>query len=427
MTKSKTFLQIVLACAITILSVAAIASATTIGTNISTGGTLSVTGASTLSSDLTVSGNTVFSGIATSTSALVASSTFRVYGTTYEGTGTYIMSSASSTALHADLATSYGANGLFFTKANGDVWGSIESHDYANLGPKVNQIAVKKLSTDYDAHIMTLNGVGQEVAYLSTLYGIVLGAYYNDTASSADIRIFDGAGTGANRFIVDGATGDITSIGNLNLTSTGSIATSTTLVASSTFQVFGTTREGTGTFIEAVAQGTDMIGMTESNGLVFKQNDGTLWGNIARSYHTGVPGYINNFHIQDIDGDYGSVFLLYNSAGEEVAGMASWTNGGIYIGNPTTDTASTVDIMVQDGAGSNRFLVDGATGNTSIGTSSEANNLSVGVGHAATSTIDFGKPCFKMITDDGTDLYYWPCLVNCGNDGGWATSTTSCF
>ena len=45
---------------------------------------------------------------------------------------------------------------------------------------------------------------------------------------------------------------------------------------------------------------------------------------------------------------------------------------------------------------------------------------------SATSTIDFAKPCFKMATEDGTNLYMF-LKLNANAYSNWATSTTSCF
>lgn len=85
-------------------------------------------------------------------------------------------------------------------------------------------------------------------------------------------------------------------------------------------------------------------------------------------------------------------------------------------------TGNALDVYT---AGTNRFTVKNS-GRVGIGTSTPSALLSVGTGNTGTSTIDFGKPCFRFKTENNTNLYYWP-SVEMGGFGGWATSTTSCY
>ena len=481
MKKPTILIQIVLATAITILSVAAIASATTIGTNISTGGTLSVTGATTLSSDLTVSGNTIFSGIATSTGSLVASSTsaaFKVFGTTGEGSGTIfnVITSAPGSA-YPDTS------GIQFLKPNGTSWGSIIR---ANIGGGVygNFMTLTDQDGDWYGGYLLYNRASETILNMTGQpgWGIVMGHQTADSASSSRIAIHTGAGSGQYRFNVLGSDGSVFSSGvggfgvdadtpgytahltvassteqlrlayeqaetnyaSFTVNSSGdltldlSIANATTtisdnfqvegnLVASSTLQVYGTTREGTGTFIETIAQGVDAAGFTDSNTINLKHYDGTIYGSIGRAYHTGIGNYLNAIIYKAYPGDYGSTFLMMDANNRVITEMNSYQ--GLVLGDDLVDNASSVDMLIKDGTGSGnyRYIVDGATGNVGIGTSTQTVNLTVDGGGSATTTLDFNKACFKMITDDGTVLYYRPCLVNCPNNSGWATSTTSCF
>ena len=79
----------------------------------------------------------------------------------------------------------------------------------------------------------------------------------------------------------------------------------------------------------------------------------------------------------------------------------------------------------------NTFYVDTANERVGIGTSTPSALLSAGVAGSATSattTIDFGKPCFRFTDEAGTILYYWPCTgTNCTGGAAWATSSASCF
>src|SRR3990167_7803959 len=63
--KSQLFLQVIVASMVATLATAGIVAATTIGTNISTGGTLEVTGASTLTGNTAVTGTLGVTGLTT--------------------------------------------------------------------------------------------------------------------------------------------------------------------------------------------------------------------------------------------------------------------------------------------------------------------------------------------------------------------------
>ncbi len=110
------------------------------------------------------------------------------------------------------------------------------------------------------------------------------------------------------------------------------------------------------------------------------------------------------------------------------------TTGAISFDNENLSTtgtlaAATTTIALGDfTVGTTDFYVDDDNARVGIGSSSPSAKLSVGVtgsATSATSTIDFAKPCFRMMTDAGVALYYWP--SNVGVLGGWATSTATCF
>lgn len=97
--KSKMFLQVLIASFITIMVVATIASATTIGTNISTAGTLSVTDTSTLTGAVTtVADVTVGTSLAVTTSATV--------GTTLTVTGATALNATTTISINGTKALS---------------------------------------------------------------------------------------------------------------------------------------------------------------------------------------------------------------------------------------------------------------------------------------------------------------------------------
>jgi len=107
-------------------------------------------------------------------------------------------------------------------------------------------------------------------------------------------------------------------------------------------------------------------------------------------------------------------------------GVASTSPLGILSVEQGTETYSFV--VGNTGSSTPSIVVLGVNGNGRIGiaSSTPSARLSVGASTAATTTVDFAKPCFRMTTDSGTTLYYWPSLAD-GVLGGWATSTVSCF
>ncbi|MDP2709142.1 MAG: hypothetical protein Q8O93_03790 [bacterium] len=95
----------------------------------------------------------------------------------------------------------------------------------------------------------------------------------------------------------------------------------------------------------------------------------------------------------------------------------------------TTLSAATTTISAGLIVDTDTLLVD--ADNNRVGIASSTPNAMLSVGAAptatsATSTIDFAKPCFKMATEDGTELYLY-LKLNSNAYSNWATSTTSCF
>ena len=92
-----------------------------------------------------------------------------------------------------------------------------------------------------------------------------------------------------------------------------------------------------------------------------------------------------------------------------------FVTGAIHSGNLTVDT--------------NTLVVNAISNKVGIASTTPNAMLSVGAVpsvSSATSTIDFAKPCFKMATEDGTNLYMF-LRLNANSYSNWATSTMSCF
>lgn len=132
----------------------------------------------------------------------------------------------------------------------------------------------------------------------------------------------------------------------------------------------------------------------------------------------------------------GDILNLYDSAtavftvrdGGRV-GVASSTPSGLLSVEQSTETNSFV--VGNTGSSTPSFIIKGVNGNGRVGiaTTSPTAMFAVGNSGSATTTFDFSKPCFRMEINDGgtlSTLYYWPSLA-AGVQGGWATSTTSCY
>ena len=161
----------------------------------------------------------------------------------------------------------------------------------------------------------------------------------------------------------------------------------------------------------------------------------TLTGNTAVSGTLDVTGATTLSSTLTVDTSTLSVDATNNKVGvgtttpfatlsiNDVAGQ-----NALVIGSSTA-TYLTVNTTGNLAVDTNTLLVDAVNNRVGIGSTTPTAALSVGgpsTVSTGTSTIDFAKPCFRMTTDDGTTLYYWPSL-KAGVLGGWATSTASCF
>ena len=321
MTKSKTFLQIVLATTITILSVVAIASATTIGTNISTSGNLQV------------------SGIATSTT-LVANPTFQVFGTTDEGTGTFIQTHASTTSLLT--GNYYGTNGLYFKKYDGTTWAGLERLNYMGAG-YINFMILKQLAGDLATEYLVVDSSDNTITDMG-VGGIILGADTSDTASGKYFLINSPDGI---RFVAMGSDGDVLSIGNGVF---GDIDTSANarLVSTSTGEqlrlIYDETNNQYASF--TVDSGGDLtLDLAATNATT------TISDNLVISGNASSTGYLSVATIQS------------------ETGTTTFTNSDIYLNNGSVDTlyfANNADI-VGIGANGPGWRLNDSSGNFAVG------------------------------------------------------------
>ena len=153
----------------------------------------------------------------------------------------------------------------------------------------------------------------------------------------------------------------------------------------------------------------------------------TLTGNTAITGTLTVTGVVG----------FGTASSTAGGASTLKAAIINSTTGAISFGDEnltTTGTLAAATTTISGGdftVNTNDFYVDDDNARVGIGSSTPTANLSVGTAStvsSATTTVDFAKPCFRMMTEGGTVLYYRPSLSG-GNAAvsGWATSTTSCF
>ncbi|MDD4271553.1 MAG: hypothetical protein PHF50_01995 [Patescibacteria group bacterium] len=161
-----------------------------------------------------------------------------------------------------------------------------------------------------------------------------------------------------------------------------------------------------------------LTGNTTIGGTLGVTGASTLTGNTTVAGTLGVTGQLNFVNAS-------STGWLKVATIKSDTGAISFDNENLTTtGSMTaaTTTISTGDFTV----GTTDFYVDDDNARVGISSSTPTAKLSVGASTAATTTLDFAKPCFRMTTDNGTLLYYWPSLAT-GVLGGWATSTISCF
>ena len=131
---------------------------------------------------------------------------------------------------------------------------------------------------------------------------------------------------------------------------------------------------------------------------------------------TTTPGYL-----LDVDGD-----VRIGESGNANALTIDAGTGAIVIND---DGAATADVRVEGNTKTDLFMIDASADRVGIGSTTPSALFSVGVTgsvSSATSTIDFAKPCFRMMTENGTMLYLY-LKLNANAYSNWATSTNSCF
>ena len=178
----------------------------------------------------------------------------------------------------------------------------------------------------------------------------------------------------------------------------------------------------------AVSLSSTMATTTISSGDLIVDTDTLIVDNDNSRVGVGTttPAYL-----LDVDGD-----LRVGVVGTASTLYVGTTAGRVGVGTTTPFATFSIDTNAGDnafviGSSSATYLIVDTGGKVGIGSSTPTAKLSVGDATSvsgATSTIDFAKPCFRFMTDNGTVVYYWPSLST-GNATrtGWATSTTSCF
>ncbi|MFH1822521.1 MAG: hypothetical protein ABH830_02355 [Patescibacteria group bacterium] len=144
----------------------------------------------------------------------------------------------------------------------------------------------------------------------------------------------------------------------------------------------------------------------------------TLYGNVS------VNGGTFTFNEDSADKDFrvesdNNANMLFVDAGNDYLGVAT--------GTPAYPLEVNGDMRVGESGAADAFFIDATNKRIGIASSSPTANLSVYDATSGTSTIDFGMPCFRMTTPDGTSLFYYPCISGCVNGQAWSTSTESCF
>ncbi|OGF19154.1 hypothetical protein A3D54_02835 [Candidatus Falkowbacteria bacterium RIFCSPHIGHO2_02_FULL_45_15] len=132
-----------------------------------------------------------------------------------------------------------------------------------------------------------------------------------------------------------------------------------------------------------------------------------------------------------------NTYLLFADVSAEKIGIGSSTPYAQFSLNAEagmsalTIGSSTATLLEVNSSGNllvdtNTLVTDRTNNRIGVATTTPSATFAVGSG-TATSTIDLGKPCFRIKTAEDTQLYYWPSVAAGMNVGGWATSTTSCF
>ncbi|PIR45126.1 MAG: hypothetical protein COV10_01210 [Candidatus Vogelbacteria bacterium CG10_big_fil_rev_8_21_14_0_10_51_16] len=219
--------------------------ATTISTNISTDGTLSVTGASTLTGNVTAAGTLAVTGASTLTGNVTAEGTLTVDGaSTLTGavTATAGLTSGANILSDTDSTDSLGVTGTRWASTFSDNFtGNTITLDGAtgvNVLTVTDNVADALSIIDSSGDLMVFDTrTGAEVLTITpntTIAGnlTVSGTFSPDIASTTrfsvqDISYFGGTGTG-------GATTTIDALGNLTVVGTADVTGKTTLANAST-------------------------------------------------------------------------------------------------------------------------------------------------------------------------------------------------
>ena len=406
-TKSKLVAQIAITSFVAALAIVGIAYATTIGTNISTGGTLSVSLSSTMATT-TISGGDL---IVDTDTLVVDNDNNRVgVGTTTPG---YLLD------VDGDLRVGEigNANALVIDAGTGAIVINDDGAATADI----------RAEGDTVTDLFFLDASADRVGVGTTTPGYLLDV-------DGDLRV--GIAGKANTFYVDSTNGRIgigTSTPSATLSVTGTDAGGqlmigydatnyTTLTISAGGDLTITPSGGdislagnsavTGTL--SVTGATSLSTASSTGGVKFPSIDSDTG---AIGIGTSTPGS----YLLDVDGD-----VRIGESGNANALTIDAGTGAIVIND---DGAATADVRVEGNTKTDLFMIDASADRVGIGSTTPSALFSVGETgsvSSATTTIDFAKPCFRMMTEDGTMLYLY-LKLNANAYSNWATSTNSCF
>lgn len=438
------------------LAMVGIASAaTTIGNNISTGGTVGVSSSSPAQT-LGVQGNSYVSGTALFGGAITATSTIAVQSTAATstvstggltvGTSQLVIQQnsgrvgvGSTTPMYAfviqntatpQAAFAYDGENYYTTSVSsaGRVTFNAQGGSSADFTFSDNVVIATTTTTQFATGYNTTNYLAVQTGANGTTTLDVIGGKFASLIFADSLRVATSSvfalevkdASDNNFLVVDtsgGKLGVSTSSPAVTLAVQGNSYVSGTglfggaLTATSTITVQSTSATST------ISTGGFTVGSTH---LVVQQTSGRV--GIGSStpmslFVVDAPAGLDAFEVGSSTGS-----VLKVDKNQRVGIGSSTPSALLSINAPATDNAFAVGSST-----SPVFLID-KNKRVGINTSTPGAMLSAGAGNSATTTIDLGKACFRLTTEDNTVIYYWPSINTAMNSRfGWATSTTSCF
>ncbi|MFH1426907.1 MAG: hypothetical protein ABIG60_00005 [Patescibacteria group bacterium] len=404
--KLKFVSQILITSFIAALAVTSLVGAsTTISSNITTGGTLTVSGATSLEGNVTLGNastdvNLLTGTLQASTTALFTGEAI-FYATTTIAAGKGLVLGLSATDLTgATEGEIYYESGSKVIKMyDGSAWHVVGT---STSGWTLSTMRLQPSDLDYYQTIGTTTQQGFSVMTLEAT-----------TTDAIPLTLVSHSDSTANIFQAV----NVLSTHLFSLNASGGAFASSTLDVTGVATFYGNTVLG-----DAAADAITLNGTIGSG--VFASSTLDVTG-VATFYDdVSVNGGAFTFNEDSADKDFrvegdGNANMLFVDAGNDYLGVAT--------GTPAYPLEVDGDMRVGESGAADAFFVDATNKKIGIASSTPTAHLSVYDATTGTSTIDFGMPCFRMSTPDGTDLYYYPCISGCADGQAWATTTESCF